>query len=77
MADENKNTPPQEAPQPPLAPAPPQTIVVQTVTADEEAKAAERAAAYGEALKANETVPGGRYLVDGKLVDANGKPLKG
>lgn len=26
--------------------------------------------------KLDETVPGGRYLVDGKLVDANGEPIK-
>lgn len=25
--------------------------------------------------KSDETVPGGRYLVNGKWVDANGKPL--
>lgn len=26
---------------------------------------------------ANETVPGGRYIVNGQTVDANGKPVKG
>jgi hypothetical protein len=29
------------------------------------------------AVAADQTVPGGRYLVNGELVDANGKPIKG
>jgi hypothetical protein len=28
------------------------------------------------ALKLDETVPGGRYRVSGRLVDANGKPVR-
>lgn len=38
------------------------------------AKAAERAT-KPEAKRGDETVPGGRYRVNGVLVDASGKPL--
>ncbi len=36
-----------------------------------------RAAAEAEARKADETVPGGKFLVGGVLVNANGEPFKG
>jgi hypothetical protein len=39
-------------------------------------RALAEAAEEAEARQADETVPGGRYIVDGVLVDAEGKPLK-
>lgn len=39
-------------------------------------KKVEQAAEAGaEPTKADETVPGGKYIVDGKAVDANGEPF--
>jgi hypothetical protein len=35
-----------------------------------------RAMAEGRALNMDETVPGGKYRVGNKLVDANGEPFK-
>lgn len=35
-----------------------------------------KAAAKARHQPMSETVPGGRYIVDGRAVDANGKPLK-
>jgi hypothetical protein len=46
-------------------------------TEAERAQAAMDAAVEAEKNRADETVPGGRYEVDGKLVDANGEPIKG
>jgi hypothetical protein len=47
--------------------------------ADTKAKetAAGATATDEEAQPLGETVPGGRYMVDGRLVDANGNPLSG
>ncbi len=47
-------------------------------TANDAAKEQARLVAEAEeAAEANETDAGGRYLVNGQLVDANGKPVKG
>jgi hypothetical protein len=50
--------------------------IIQVVPINQEA---ERAAnmALGRELAMDTTVEGGRYIVNGKEVDANGKPLKG
>jgi len=50
-----------------------------TAATAEEAERAEEAArthAEAEENKLDETVPGGRYEVDGQLVDAEGKKVK-
>ncbi len=44
--------------------------------ANEVAKATAENAAEAEAQKLDETVTGGRYEVDGKIVNANGEEIK-
>ena len=49
----------------------------QTEPTDEQrAQAAMDAAAEAEENRADETVPGGRYMVGGQMVNANGEPVK-
>lgn len=67
---------PTTAPQPNATSSTGQPIVVNLVQPDRAAEGA-RAMAEGRALNMDETVPGGRYLVGGQLVDADGKPIKG
>ena len=45
-------------------------------TEPEQAKEAAAVAAEADASRIDETVPGGRYVVDGSTVDANGAPAK-
>lgn len=40
-------------------------------------RALAEAAQEAEARQADETVEGGRFMVDGVMVDAEGKPVKG
>lgn len=43
--------------------------------AEADAKKAEQKARKASAAVRSEDVPGGQYIVNGKLVDANGKPI--
>lgn len=53
-----------------------QPVVVNLITPDRNAEGA-RAMAEGRALQMDTTVAGGRYVVNGQTVDANGEPIKG
>jgi hypothetical protein len=53
-----------------------QAVNVTIVQPDRAAEGA-RAMAEGKELAMDVTVPGGKYLVGGQFVDADGNPLKG
>lgn len=52
------------------------TIQQQESEAQRTSKALAEAAEEAEQRKADETVPGGRYMVGDQLVNAEGKPVK-
>ena len=45
-------------------------------TDEEKAKDVAKSHAEAEEKQLDETIPGGRYIVDGKTVDANGNEIK-
>lgn len=45
-------------------------------SAAQRGQAAATAAAEADKRQADETVPGGRYIVSGQVVDANGEPVE-
>lgn len=65
MADAT-NTPP---------PTPPPVLGPDAATVDRVAKANLEAELEAKRQQLDETVPGGQYLVNGQLVDANGVPI--
>lgn len=50
---------------------------MQETEAQRTSRALAEAADEAEQRKADETVPGGRYIVGGEMVDAEGQPVKG
>jgi hypothetical protein len=91
MADNDKNAPPTTDAQsgPPAAPAPAQTVVMESESqrasralAQAADEAAERKADTMEInpkfkVDGKPMESGGVYIVDGERVDANGRPVKG
>jgi len=68
MADDSKqDQTPDEQPQP--------TDVPQQTPAQQASQAFAESAAAAERLHLTTTVPGGKYVVDGQTVNANGEPV--
>lgn len=82
MADPKQTTPDPAMPDPDPTPAPqPFMGLVRPMTPEEIrlAEAAEQARIHAEVAERDiaNGPEGGRYMVDGRLVDANGEPIKG